>query len=276
MRMTKQLPMKIKLFTMALAASVLVACEETELGEGAYDGEIALSEQFVENEAAFLNTYTIVDLAMRNDDLLANDSVTIDGAAVTMVGANLVIDYGQGVLGADGQMRKGTLNVLVNGDYKTIGMLTVDMSNYTLKEMKASGSMEITNYNLDSITLSSTEFSVNTMKLVANKTLTWKSGFGTPSADDDLFQLMGSAWGTDSSGVNSIAIATSERLEYDAKCAHKMVSGIFDLSFDIDSVADNNSGSLDFINSDGCNNLIKVTVDKGESSFSTTQQFSGF
>lgn len=263
--------------TAVVAAAFMVSCEDTSLEDLLSDGDTQVSENYIKTEAALSNVYTIVDRSLRDSTFQATDSAMVDGAMVIRDGSQVTIDFGNGVVGADGNTRKGVIALTENSSYITSASLEVELQNFSVNDKAVEGQMELTQV-LNSFELSIDSFSAGEMvELNANKQVTWVSGFMTFSDDsDDVFHLTGSVTGTDLENNRMLSSDISEMMKYDRSCQYKIVQGIIDFELEGTDSTDAMEVSIDFLDGDGCNNLAKLKVKQGETEVELTKQFAGF
>jgi hypothetical protein len=273
--------MKRNLFkfgVMALGLS-LIACDEDLGSSGQGSAEQALAESFLQAQSIFINSYNTVDLALRDSTFLASDSTMINGAVIMRNVDSIIVDYGNGAISPnDGKTRKGAIRGFLTGDYIMAGaLLSADFVGYEVDDVSIDGNMTIQNGGNDSIILNSTSFIVdNEFTVVANQGLRWVSGFNTINdIEDDQYELAGLITGTELTN-NSISVDITTPLYYDRMCDYGMVSGITDLTLTGDSTISFNSGVIDFLSSDGCNNNVSLTITTGSATLSFVKQFDGF
>lgn len=274
----------LKFAVIALAVS-LTSCDE-ELGiDGEAGVEQKLSEQFLKAESIGIDVYNIVDVVRRDSAYSPNDSIIFDGANVWTYdngsGATIIsVNYGTGVIGADGKTRKGSILALETGDYtQSGGALAVSFTNYEVDNVKITGSGDMKNSGSDQFELKFTDLKIDEeFKLNANQDLNWVAGLATGDAADDKYELSGTITGTQLEDANSIdiTIAATDALSYDRSCEFGMVSGIANLALTGDSISFD-SGSIDFLASDGCNNNVDLTLKSADGKvINVIEQFQGF
>lgn len=255
------------------------SCEE-DLLNSQVEIQQALAQYYVDAEAALSNIYTIVDLTVRNPDVMAGDTVATLGAAVYMTGTVINIDYGNGATGPDGITRSGMIMVDQTGDYATTGgQLDVSFSDYIVDGNPVGGKFTVVNQGGSAFGLTTTEnFYVNRdFDLNVTKVLTWTAGFASDTDDqDDAYTLSGTSVGTDStSNTLTATIDPLTPLSFARDCEYAVLGGIIDLAFAGDSL-DGTTGSLDFLLDDGCDNLVKVKVVDGDQEVETFINIDGF
>lgn len=265
--------------TLLVAAFTLtVACEDTSLEDLLSEGDAKVSESYMKTEASLYNLYSIVDVSLRDSLFQVNDSALVDGATVTRSGSNVTIDFGTGVIGSDGRTRKGAIEVIESGDYMTSASLDIALKAYSVNDMEVTGSIELDKKGSD-FGLIITDFSADhEIEIDADKTISWKRGFTTlNNNDDDVFDISGTATGTDMMDNRELSTSIIESLNYDRSCEFKMVSGIIELTLQPgDSIPDVTEATIDFLLDDACDNLAKIKVKQGETEVEVTKQFSGF
>lgn len=264
--------------TMLALVLVLSACEEENPLEGFLEIQKELAQRYLQTEANLTNTYRLVHQVMTKG-IMPGDTLNLQGAAVYRAASKIVMDYGNGGVGDDGRVRTGKLLLEETGDYfQQNGSLQVDFEDYTVDKVPMGGSFLVTNGGGADLQLSINNFSLNNaFSLSGNKSLRWAQGFTTEVEDDDVFGISGKVNAEDND-KNTVDAQVSEEVMLDANCKHRIVSGLFDLEFGVaqDSSGTESTGSIDFIAEDGCENLVKINLNDGNSAVSLTSQFSGF
>ncbi len=273
--------MRIKFLPLALifAASTLVSCDEDNPLGTSSELETQLGEFYLEAESLGNSIYNNIDLARRDSIFNADDSAVVNGAVVKRTGTAFTIDFGNGVAGSDGKTRKGMITVAETGSYLTAGgQLSAALSNFKVDDVSIQGAFAIINNGNGSIDVAITGFKIgNEFSLNSNKNVIWKSGFATPTnAGDDRYDLSGSAIGTELAGNNMVTTTINETLVFDRLCQYGVTKGKVSLALTGDSISETTTGSIDFIDTDGCNNVARISIVKGTTSASVTRTFDGF
>lgn len=264
------------LFTVAVTS-----CEDDEdLFGGDSNLEAQLGEQQVAAEAVSSSIYNLADQIMRDTSLQTGDTITVNNAPVTKNGDTVWVMYGNGVAGTDGITRKGTVEIIATGDYTMSGStISISLINYQRDGDDVDGSLTVSNNGNNEFGLTVSNFGVNNeFTFNANKTLFWTSGFSTLNdASDDKYGMSGTASLAEVGTNNQSSSSISDTLNYDRSCQYGMVDGVIDLTFSGDSI-DFNTGSIDFLSSDGCNNIAQITLTDTSSgrSVNTSVTFNGF
>lgn len=268
-----QTQLKTILFALATGL-VLSSCEGDDLSGGLLEREVEIANRYLQVEASISNTYQMIDKVLRDSVFRATDSSIVDFAIVTRNGSNILIDFGNGVISPDGYVRQGSISILENGDYRTYGgFASANFTNYTLNQFNVQGSMQVTNYLPDSMLLGLNDFlTMDSIEMDGIKSIKWGAGFNTSDVSDDRYSISGTASGTLDDG--SLFSVVTDPLQFDNTCEHRITTGMLDFELQLDTV--NATGTLDFIDSDGCQNLAKVSVERGDQSFQTARQFFGF
>lgn len=270
---------KMKNFKYALLGLVFItySCEEEDLSGSLIEYQQKLAEYYIEAEGALSNVYTIVDLTVRDPNVMAGDTVAVMGAAVYMTGSVINIDYGNGNTGPDGITRKGLIMADQTGDYtQSGGTLDVSFDNYEVNNKKVGGVIAVNNQGNNTMALTAIDFFINEeFDLDASKTLTWNSGFNTVDDQDDEYTLDGTSTGTDSAN-SSVTADILSPLKFRRDCEYAVLGGVVDLSFMVDTASNTPSGTLDFLEDDGCDNLVTVKLKDGDQEVEVTLQFDGF
>ena len=262
-------------FFVVASALTITSCEEDLLG-GFSEAETAMSDRYLATEAALSNIYTIVDNTMRDSVLRTTDTSMVFGAKVIRTGGTILIDFRPGVIGMDGRTRTGTISITETNDYRQAGgVLSVNLSSYVVDNFNVSGNLGLENFGADSLRLNVSRLAVvDSFELDGSKTVVWMSGFKSVSTTDDVYKLKGMATGKQLN--NTLSSTILEPMVIDNTCQYRLLEGIVDMQFAMDTASAQTSGSIDFIKSDGCENLAKVKIKKGETEITLARQFFGF
>lgn len=265
----------IKKYTLAIitvAGLMLTACED-QLPLDFIGTESKVCDRYLLTEATLCNTYQIIDIALRDSLFRSQDSAVVDGAIVTKAGNIIRIDFENGAIGQDGRFRKGFIEVNELSDYRgSGGSAHADLQDYFLDEFNIAGILDLYNYGSDSLLMTISNFkATDSLEVNASKSIYWTSGFNTSNIADDKYNIRGQAHGEYGSG--SMDVLSSTPLVIDRSCSYRALSGILDLSLHGDSLE--STGTIDFIN-DGCENLAKIHLQKGERELLLSRQFFGF
>lgn len=266
-------------------ATSLTSCEGIGLCD-LTEEDLDMGDAFVETTSGFMNVISIVDQAMRNGDLQANGTATIDGANVNLTTDSLIVDYGAtNVMSDDGKYRRGKIKAALTGDYfQSQGSVSAVLSNYYVDDVPVTGDFSMGNQgqssNIWTLNLLSTNFAIGSeYQYSANLLMEWESGYETQdSIADDKFALSGAATGADL--VDSVDFSTTftAPMKFDRSCDYLVTQGI------VDVVLTNGTGeegevatvTVDFIDSDMCNNILQLNAACGETEVSFPQNFDGF
>ncbi|HRG57519.1 MAG TPA: hypothetical protein PK323_01100 [Bacteroidia bacterium] len=132
----------------------------------------------------------------------------------------LIIDFGSSnCLCADGRNRRGKIIVTYTGRYFEIGAIkTMNFDNFYRNDNKLEGTRTITNNGLDAQGRMNWTINAQNMKITKSngKVHTWNSvrtrtmlaGNDTKTWTDDVYQITGSASGTNANGINYTANIT--------------------------------------------------------------------
>ena len=280
----------LNLFLIGFATVTLISCDGEDIFGGGSEAEAALSEAYVNAEAAANTIYAYVDLSLRDSTLTGpQDTSTIQGATVYIeASGDYVVDFGNGVVGTDGVTRKGSIIFSASDKVITTGAtVSATLSNYSRDDKPVQGALTLT---VKSANMSTQEVTVgvqilnfnfnNEFTFSADKDLTWNFGYFTFfDTSDDSYRLSGTASGTDVATGNAITttINPASALLYDRSCQYGMVSGIIDITLTGDSL-DYTGGNIDFLESDSCNNVVMITLENSETQQSITipKQFDNF
>ncbi len=272
----------MKNISILLAFTILMACEEGNSLDDLINSEATeIANQVIEAEGHFLNVYLRIEDALRNEQLQNTGSATIDGAQVRLTNDSLLFNFGNvNVLTADNRTRRGKISCSLNANFLNTNsaVLNTVTSQYFVDDKKVDLQFQAFN---DGNSSGAQEFRVENSSVVINNgelTLTgskrfkWVDGFGTILlTNDDVFHVTGSSnLSIPGKGLTATAnFNASDPVRVERSCSSVVTRGLINL----DVVKEiNQTGSLDFIPEDGCNNLVRVSL----SGNSLTLPFDGF
>lgn len=269
-----------KYLPVAALALFFTACEDDGSGTGTGATEQEIAGYIIEAEAIASSVYNAVDGVMRDTTLMDGDTIQVDGANVSLTGNVITIDYGTGTVGSDGSTRSGSIAVTENGDYfMQGGSVSANFSNFKIDDKDVSGTIAVSNLGNDTLSMDVNNFDVDTLiNYNATKRVHWISGFSTLDTDaDDKFDLSGNATGVRPNTNNTATVGFTSPMRFDRSCQYTVVEGIIDLGFSGDDINTFDSGTVDFISSDGCNNQLILTITgAGGASLTLPRNFNGF
>lgn len=144
----------------------------------------------------------------------------------------ITIDYGTGVTGPDGNIRKGKIFLEVNSGTILSEDLSISFDEFNYNGNTLYGEFELMYSNPGKVNYTS-DFSAGNLTFVsANGTMKWKSSFvmsrqeggSTSNIGDDVFSFSGTADGIDLSGT-SYSLVTGIEHVIDFNCKHFIKSG---------------------------------------------------
>lgn len=263
----------LAIWSMAMAVS-LVACEEDDLDDLFDDSSTELAAAYIGAESEFLDAYNRLDMAIRDSALVATGSSTIDGAAVTYDQAlgSITMDFGNtNVLTSDGKARRGKL--MINGFSPAFlvtpnAAVSISTDEYHVDDDEIDISFDLTNRGMSG---TSQYYEVDTFQvdldngdylLRGRKDLFWVQGYNTfLDMDDDIYRIEGRSFASEPDDTVSIdaTFSSASPMTVDRSCDYVVTQGVIDLIISDDDESPQ-TGSVDFIPEDGCNNLMRLTV----------------
>lgn len=174
-----------------------------------------------------------VDWAASENSLgKAGPTVTFD---TTTSPKQMLINYGNGTLCADGKLRAGKLRITFTGRYRDAGtVITITPDSFYQNFNKLEGTKTITNNGRNSRNNLYYTIEVNNAKLttVDGKIRTWTStrnrewigGENTKAFNDDVYQITGIANGVSSNNV-AFTVNILQPLQIDFSCQYRVTAG---------------------------------------------------
>ena len=269
--------MKNKFLPLALVAAMftgLNSCDDLEALCNLSEDDLGSGEVFVTSLNHMMDVYSRIDNAYKDTTLQNTGSATIDGAECTLTSDSLILDFGNGASCADGKIRKGSIRTGITADYMVAGGgASGNLSGYHVDNVLIVGSLDVMNDGPTGaypvINVFSNSIAVGDESDVDfDMNMQWLSGFLTMEANDDIFKVYGAIDGADLENNSLFEADIIDSLHYDYACVNYIEYGSLDLTISGDS---SSVGviNVDFIESDGCNNLFMVTAtcDQGPISF---------
>lgn len=255
-----------------LALAAVASCSEEDLDQILGKDSTAMAQVYVNAEAQFLNLYNRIDQAMRDSVVITTGTAILDEAVVTLTTDSLVINFGNNnKLCADGKQRRGKIVAAKSGDFLNVAnsTLSVLLVNFHVDDVPIGCEMDLRNAGLNAA--NQPVFVADTAYVSmggdymfgTTKELTFVNGFSTLyNTEDDSYSISGSAVGSSvpDNGTYSASISSTNPLLYDRACAYKMVSGEVNLAIQTDTAF---GLSVDFLDTDGCGNLVRIVQDNG-------------
>lgn len=160
---------------------------------------------------------------IRDNEIGCIDQITVD---TTVSPRTVLIDFGtDDCVGEDGRIRKGQIFVTYSGRYRDEGtVITITPQNYTVNGYLIEGTKVVTNLGLNpsgqphfSVQIDGTVTAPGNawdIDYTSQRTRTWIEGFETPTIWDDVYEITGTASGTNRfDNPYDMAILTPLRVE---------------------------------------------------------------
>ncbi|MEO0311100.1 MAG: hypothetical protein RIQ89_757 [Bacteroidota bacterium] len=178
------------------------------------------------------------------------------------VNRTITIDFGSGCTGLDGRTRSGQILISYTGSYFTTGTVrTQTFNNYFVNGNQVTGTRIVTNNGTNTTGNYTWTVQATNMRVTkpdgsyhewnSTRTREMLAGFGTGSLGDDVYNITGSATGTDSNGGSMTATITNP-LRKELACRY-IVSGTIEIT-----PSNRPTRTLDYGNG-SCDNQATVT-----------------
>ena len=246
-----------------------LSCKKGSI-ETDYNPVLQVANNQVIAERAYSQVFNIFFRVVSDSVLKETGNHTIFGAECTYQdnnGIEYIIDYLDYYTSCpDGKVRKGKITALLDKDFSEVGATaTLSFSNYVVDDLKLDGDNTISNHGLSMSMLQIYEHIVPSGTLTfydtvshgnfhweSNKIFTWVDGMGTPNDhDDDVFEISGTANGSDLSNVVYSAIIDEPLGNYfNCRWIRTGKTNISTPGLDV------NSGYIDYIGKDTCTNQV--------------------
>jgi len=259
------------------ASLLFTGCDELENLCGISDDDYAIGESFVEATGGFIDIVNRVDVAMRDSVLLATGMNNIDGANCVLTADSVIIDFGSTNVGTTNGDRRGKIKAGYTGDYLVNGTVGIATENYFYNDVEITGALGLENIGNTSLELTCTNLGVGQeITFSSTMTMLWTSGYNTVyDLTDDSYELSGTSSASAVANNNAFAATINPPLKYDRTCQYGVTEGVASLTLTGDSIATANLG-VDFLSSDACNNIFKISADCDGNAVSVTRSFDGF
>ncbi|MCB2380037.1 hypothetical protein LGH70_20755 [Hymenobacter sp. BT635] len=265
----------------ALASSLLcfTACNR-DLDKDAAPENLESAEDSGNAEDENASIGDMIEAATPDNERVSNGAVREPGDVARVVGTcavrtynaetrTLTIDFGAtNCVCPNGKTRRGQIVVVFGGPYRLNGVVqagataTVNLINYYVNDNRHTGTRVFTSLGNGSFNLSVQNASITT----PDGTHSWTSqrvysrtaGFGTPTVQDDKYQVTGQASGVNRKGVSYTAqIQTPLVKNFTLGCARHFTAGTVSIS--------NSKGKTLLLNYDptgtaACDNIASITV----------------
>lgn len=230
----KSIP-KIMGLSMAVAILTFGACKKENDQLADVDTQSAADNYMAEQH--FNDELKQVDDAATNSNLgKTGPTITIDSSASPRV---MTIDYGTGMVCADGKTRSGKILVSWTGRYRETGtQITITTDNFYQNGNKLEGTKQVINRGRNTQGNLNFDVTVNNGKVttVDGKVRTWNAvrnrewiaGENTLTPLDDKYRITGSASGTNANGL-SYSANIIQALVFDLSCQYRLTQGEVEL-----------------------------------------------
>jgi hypothetical protein len=221
------------------------AAQDNAYAEGTYtDAENAVTVSANSNGSnSMFKTASTLDMLSGGISI----NITIDSVGITKT---LTIDFGAGTSCKDGRTRSGQIVATWNGRYRDSGtVITITFKNYTVNGDKVNGTKTVTNLGHNSrgnlhysvvVTGASIATSTGTISWQSTRDREWVAGESTFDWSDDVYNITGSASGTNRKG-QTFTITIVKPLVVALNCRW-IEAG----SFDITTSASASTGTVDY------------------------------
>jgi hypothetical protein len=262
----------LKLGTLFLGAALFIAsfnsCKKSDNTISA-DTQAADDNSYA--EATYNDAFNAVNTSATTGGSFFKTSETLEmlsGASITIkidsagTKKTLTIDFGTGTVCKDGKTRSGQIIGSWNGRYRDSGtVISITFNNYTVNGDKVEGTKTVTNLGHNSRGNLHFSIIISNAKITTSKgTISWQStrdrewvaGSNTPTIFDDVYNITGSASGTNIKG-QTFTITITNALVVNLACRF-IEAG----TLTITSSASASSGIVDYGNGT-CDDLATFT-----------------
>ncbi len=234
------------------------AAGDHALAEGTYNDVQNIADEAASGSVtSYMGSYNSNEKGMLSTCAVVNNDTTVNPHLLT-------INFGAtNCLCVDGRYRRGQINVSYVGHYRdSASTHTITFTNYFVNDNEVQGSKTVVNNGHNSawhltfsITVNGTIIKANnggTVTWTSSRTREWIQGESTPTLNDDVYLVTGSASGTNAHG-NAFTASITSALRRELSC-HQFVSGIVELT-----PSGKPTRTIDFGNG-ACDNQATVTI----------------
>lgn len=261
---------------MALSLSFLNSCKEDD--EQETDNDYSSALDYTKSEDATNSTFNLVnDYGIREAGLksMQDDSVVVtitqDSSSSSGWPRILTLDFGSGVLCADGHTRKGVLQAIFSGPWHPDSVvagtnIVVTFNNFYVDNVQREGEFVFTymgdnppHWEFQAIDAQLIYGDGTFTKWNTTRTTYWIEGSNTPEdRTDDILEFEGATTGTSRAGTD-YTVTITNTLRFDNTCVVNNIRGTF-VSGTFEIVPDNKPmRTVDFGNGD-CDRDATVTI----------------
>ncbi|MCP4180226.1 MAG: hypothetical protein GY756_20880 [bacterium] len=266
------------LFIFIAMSLTIVSCDDDDsTNPASYEQQQALAQDYAFMQDVYNDIFDLLCQASSDPTLMTSGSATIGGAAVTYDAATETYVFTFPVIKTT-NITTGSFTAVLNGNYKEQGTVAnITFNNYSVGGNLVTGSNVI--INTGTSVKKTTGPTISYTDSVYNATITrgtevinvdavyyvdWMLGDTTTTADDE-YLFSGTANGSvvNSSKSFSAVISANNKVLVTTACQY-IQSGIIDAvmnTLDANNQAVQTNVTIDFITSDGCNNLVQVNTD---------------
>jgi hypothetical protein len=193
-------------------------------------------------EANFSDEARIVDAAAIESGLGKTNgscpTITLDTMSTPH---KMILDFGAtNCIGADGKTRRGQIIITWTGRYREAGtIITHTYVDFFQNDNKIEGTKTVTNNGINnaghlyfSVIITNAKITKTNGKVISwnsNRTREWIQGANTPTISDDIYNITGSASGTDGNG-NAFSVNITKALNVDFGCQYHLTSGTIEIT----------------------------------------------
>lgn len=228
----------IAIVSIGLLALVATSCRKNT--DSATEESVAADNSTA--EANFSDESRIVDVAAVENGL-GKTNGTCPAVTVDTISSphSLTLDFGTvNCTGNDGKARRGKIIVTWTGRYRQPGtVITHTFDNFYQNDNKIEGTKTVTNMGLNaaghlyfSVAITGAKITRTNGKIISwssTRTREWIQGANTATVADDIYNITGSASGTDGNG-NAFSVNITKALTIDFSCIYHLTSGTIEIT----------------------------------------------
>ncbi len=228
----------IGLVSISLLGLVVTSCQKNS--DTATDESVAADNATA--EANFSDIARIVDVAAIENGLGKTTgtcpAVTVDTISTPH---SMTLDFGTtNCTGADGKLRRGKIIVTWTAKYRQSGtVITLTFVDFYQNDNKIEGTKTVTNNGLNNaghiyftVQVTNAKITKASGKIISwnsTRTREWIQGANTPAVADDIYNITGSASGTDANS-NAYSMTITKALTIDFSCQYHLTSGTIEVT----------------------------------------------
>lgn len=223
---------KIAFYLLAILSLSIFSCDRGGVNPQPGDFDEASISEIAQAQDAFTDVFNVSDNAMDSSGVKKTSNICAD-IDLDWQAKTLLIDFGTGCTGPDGVTRSGSIFIQIIGNWwQPNGKFLYTLTDYTVDGIEVDGTLSISSFDRDNNGKLFFEFAVIDGEVnypngafityETDRVYKWIEGEGTATADDNVYEVSGTATGQNSLG-HGYEAETIAGLEYKVECAQQNI-----------------------------------------------------